>query len=295
EENPTIDPKQSLGELTDRYSGVFLDDMRAIGNDVDALEFKKATDHITQMQEMVRKLLEAGIAYTADDGVYFSISAYRQKGKKYGQLLKLTEASTTEARIQNDEYDKESVHDFALWKKQKDGEPAWGFEIDGQRLDGRPGWHIECSAMSEAALGLPFDIHTGGVDLIFPHHENEIAQSTAANGQDLMAKIFFHNEHVLVDGKKMSKSLGNFITLKDIKAKGFDPMAFRLLVLQSHYRSQSNFTWEILESAQNRLDELRAWADLRYQSSTDIMPQELDEMFRDTRQNILTTMQSDLN
>jgi len=130
---------------------------------------------------------------------------------------------------------------------------------------GRPGWHIECSAMSVRSLGQPFDIHTGGVDLIFPHHENEIAQITAGNSKDY-AKFFVHNEHLLVDGKKMSKSLNNFFTLRDIREKGYDPQAFRLMVLQAHYRSQSNFTWENLEAAQNRLKSLQEMADLRWQA-----------------------------
>jgi len=131
------------------------------------------------MRELIIKLVVGGFAYIADDGVYFSIDAYRRSGKVYGQLLKLTLGNTSEARIQNDEYDKASAHDFALWKKAKPGEPSWEFTLDGYDLSGRPGWHIECSVMSRQLLGQPFDIHTGGVDLIFPHHENEIAQSTA--------------------------------------------------------------------------------------------------------------------
>lgn len=290
EENPQADPMQALSDLTGRYTDIFLEDMKAIGNDVDASEFKKATEHIGQMQDLIRRLLNVGIAYIADDGVYFSIDAYKQKGKKYGQLLNLTNASTAEARIQNDEYDKESVHDFALWKKHKENEPSWELELNGQRLDGRPGWHIECSAMSEAALGLPFDIHTGGIDLIFPHHENEIAQSTAVSDQYLMAKVFFHNEHVLVDGKKMSKSLGNFHTLEDIRDRGFDPLAFRLLVLQSHYRSRSNFSWEILEAAQNRLKNWRTVAAYVWQ------PQDIKSLDRqEYKAQLLESLQDDLN
>jgi cysteinyl-tRNA synthetase len=156
------------------------------------------------------------------------------------------------------------VHDFALWKSQKENEPAWDFEINGKNIKGRPGWHIECSAMSVGELGQPFDIHTGGVDLKFPHHENEIAQSTANDG-DLLARLFVHNEHILVDGKKMSKSLNNFYTLQDVIDKGFDPLAFRLLVLQSHYRSQAHFSWDNLESAKNTLENFYKWSDLQFQ------------------------------
>jgi cysteinyl-tRNA synthetase len=265
ERYPDDDPKTALYQLTNEYIQRFRDDMVRIGNDVAALTFLRATEHIEGMQALITTLHEQGFAYIADDGVYFSIDAYRKSGKTYGQLLELTTANTSEARIQNDEYDKESVHDFALWKSQKEGEPAWSFTLDGHDLVGRPGWHVECSVMSRAALGQPFDIHTGGVDLIFPHHENEIAQSTAGEESPVMARIFAHNEHILVDGKKMAKSANNFYTLQDIIDKGFDPLAFRLLVLQSHYRNQVHFSWENLEAAQNRLQRFKEVAALRHQ------------------------------
>lgn len=197
--------------------------------------------------------------------MYFSIDQYRKKGHRYGQLIDIPDKSHTMARINNDEYDKNNVRDFALWKTKKAGEPSWNFTLQGHNLDGRPGWHIECSAMSTAYLGQPFDIHTGGVDLKFPHHENEIAQSTgAANGVDL-AQFFVHSEHLLVDNQKMSKSLNNFITLDDIVGKGFDPLAFRLLVLQAHYRTQAHFSWTNLEAAQHRLQNLKNISNLRFQ------------------------------
>ena len=265
EKYPNLEPKEALRKLTDEYIELFMKDMKRIGNDVDAITFTRATDHIDGMKDLITKLCAKGFAYLADDGVYFSIDAYRKSDKTYGQLLELNANNTSEARIANDEYDKESIHDFALWKKQKDDEPAWEFEIDGQNMTGRPGWHIECSVMSRAELGQPFDIHTGGVDLIFPHHENEIAQSTALEDNPMMAQIFAHNEHILVDGKKMSKSANNFYTLQDIVDKGFDPLAFRLLVLQAHYRSQVHFSWENLQAAQNRLRAFQAMADLRWQ------------------------------
>ncbi|HVX47928.1 MAG TPA: cysteine--tRNA ligase [Candidatus Saccharimonadales bacterium] len=260
-----LEPMAALIKLTEEYGRIFMADMKAVGNDVTAMTFTKATEHIDQMQGLIRELHEGGFAYVADDGVYFSIKAYKKSGKKYGQLSEVTVSSTSQARISNDEYDKESAHDFALWKKQKPAEPAWDFELAGHDLRGRPGWHIECSVMSSGELGQPFDIHTGGVDLTFPHHENEIAQSTAGHDDPLYAKLFAHNEHLLVDGRKMSKSLGNIYTLKDIQEKGFDPLAFRLLVLQAHYRSQAHFSWENLEAAQNRLQDLRALAALRWQ------------------------------
>ena len=288
-------PEVALAKLTDQYKQIFLNDMQAIGNDVEAIDFTDATANLDNMRSLITQLYTKGFAYITDDGVYFSIGKYRASGKKYGQLLELTSNNTSDARIDNDEYDKESVHDFALWKTRKEGEPAWEFELDGHALLGRPGWHIECSAMSAASLGQPFDIHTGGIDLIFPHHENEIAQSTAGQENPLYATYFVHNEHLLVDGKKMSKSLNNFFTLRDIQERGYDPLAFRLMVLQSHYRSQSNFTWENLEAAQNRLKDLRNWADLRHQSSTDSMPPELDELLRDTRAAMLEAASSDLS
>lgn len=291
------DPVADLRQLTDTYIALFNTDMARIGNDVTTLTFVRATDPevIEGMRQLVRQLQSKGFAYVANDGVYFSIEAYRKAGKRYGQLLELTSQNTSDARIQNDEYDKDSVHDFALWKTQKPGEPAWEFQLDGRDLTGRPGWHIECSVMSRQQLDQPFDIHTGGIDLIFPHHENEIAQSTALEKDHVMAGIFAHNEHILVDGKKMSKSAQNFYTLQDIIDKGYDPLAFRLLVLQSSYRSQTHFSWENMTAAQNRLMELRAWADLRWQAKTNVMPQQLDELFRDTRTGIREAMETDLN
>lgn len=276
-----LEPIEVLIKLTSEYSGVFLDDMKEVGNDVDAIDFVKATDNIESMRVLIKELHAAGFAYVADDGVYFSIHKYRASGKKYGQLTEITDSSTSEARIQNDEYDKESAHDFALWKKQKANEPAWSLEIDGHDLAGRPGWHIECSAMSSSTLGQPFDIHTGGVDLIFPHHENEIAQSTAAKQNPTYAKYFAHNEHLLIDGNKMSKSLDNFYTLEDIKQKGYDPLAFRLLVLQAHYRKQAHFTWDNLEAAQNRLRNLYDFADLKHQAiaATDVIQEQEYETY----------------
>src|SRR3989344_6415054 len=259
-----LEPGKALKKLTSEYVEIFLQDMQAIGNDVDEIEFIKATDSIEAMRQLIKELYDDGYAYTTEDGVYFSIEKYRASGKTYGQLLKLSAESTSSARIDNDEYEKDNIHDFALWKVKKPGEPFWEFELNMQDVSGRPGWHIECSAMSLAKLGPPFDIHTGGGDFIFPHHENEIAQSTAGNGA-ILANYFFHNEHLLVDGKKMSKSLNNFYTLEDIRKNGYDPLAFRLMVLQSHYRSQNNFTWENLNAAANRIKHWQAVADLRWQ------------------------------
>lgn len=265
---PDLDAMEALRKLTTEYSEQFLADMRAIGNDVDALTFIKAADDSTieGMRQLITELHEKGFAYITDDGVYFSIDAYKKSGKKYGQLVEITDESTSSERIQNDEYDKESAHDFALWKKQKEGEPAWEFMLNGTDLTGRPGWHIECSVMSHIELGQPFDIHTGGIDLAFPHHENEIAQSTAGQDNPTYASLFVHNEHILVDGKKMAKSANNFYTLNDLKEKSVDPLAFRLLVLQSHYRKPTSFSLENAQAAHNRLHHWRTIAALRHQT-----------------------------
>jgi cysteinyl-tRNA synthetase len=263
---PDLEPMAALRKLTDDCSQHFLTDMQAVGNSITSMQFTEATKSIAAMQKLITMLVTAGFAYITDDGVYFNIEAYTGSGKLYGQLTEISEQSTSNARIQNDEYDKASVHDFALWKRQKPGEPAWDFQLNDCNLKGRPGWHIECSAMSTEALGQPFDIHTGGIDLIFPHHENEIAQSTALAHDASYATIFAHNEHLLVDGQKMSKSLQNFYTLNDIVNKGFDPLAFRMLVLQSHYRNQAHFSWDNLQAAQNRLRDFQAMAVLRYQT-----------------------------
>jgi cysteinyl-tRNA synthetase len=265
EQYPDLDPMEALIKLTTLYGDAFAADMISVGNDVNAYRFVKATNSISAMKDLIKTLVDTNFAYISDDGVYFSIEAYRKSGKKYGQLSEISASSTSNARIDNDEYDKESIHDFALWKKQKDNEPAWPFELNEHDLTGRPGWHLECSVMSRSVLGQPFDIHSGGIDLIFPHHENEIAQSTAVEDNQTYAKYFVHSEHLLVDGKKMAKSLNNFYTLSDIKDKGYDPLAFRLLVLQSHYRGQAHFSFENLEAAENRLYDLRAMAALRWQ------------------------------
>jgi len=257
EEYPDLEPKEALKKLSSKYEELFKKDMEEVGNDLSAIEFVRATDYIPQMQKLIKKLHEGGFAYIADDGVYFSIEEYKKSGKTYGQLLEVNSENTSKNRISNDEYDKESAHDFALWKKARPNEPSWDFELGGKDLTGRPGWHIECSTMSTDLLGQPFDIHTGGVDLIFPHHENEIAQSTAGEDDKYLAKLFFHNEHLLIDGKKMSKSLNNFYTLHDIKERGFSPLAFRLLVLQSTPHNQANFSLKILQAAQNRFDKLK--------------------------------------
>jgi cysteinyl-tRNA synthetase len=267
QDHPDKEPLIALKATTTKYEELFLKDIVDIGINADAIEFIRATDPatITAMKELVAELYEKGIAYIADDGVYFSIDSYKNAGRTYGQLVQITQPSSEGARIDNDEYDKDEAHDFALWKVQKAGEPAWGFTLNSIDLTGRPGWHLECSAMSRLTLGQPFDIHTGGIDLAFPHHENEIAQSTATSDSDIYATFFCHNEHILVDGKKMSKSLQNFYTLNDLRKQGIDPLAFRLLVLQSHYRKPTNFSFKNAAAAKARLKNWQRAASLRHQ------------------------------
>lgn len=269
---PKDEPKIALHTLTTKYTDIFMEDLAATGNDTDNIHFISAVDTIPEMIQMTQRIIDAGIGYITDDGVYFSIAAYTKAGHPYGLLQKI-DVSESKSRVSNDEYDKDNVSDFALWKAASEGEPAWEahFETDGTRISmpGRPGWHIECSAMSEKLLGVPFDIHTGGIDLKFPHHENEIAQ-TCASGATGLSTYFVHNNHILVEGRKMSKSLGNFYTLRDIEDRGYSADTFRLLVLSGHYRSESNFSWQNLEAAQNRLKRWRAATALLWQTKNDV-------------------------
>lgn len=235
-------------ELTARYEKAFFDDLEKL-NILAADFYPKATEHIGPMTQIIGVLIDKGIAYKADDGVYFSVEKFKDYGKLSGLLRKNLKKG---ARIDSDQYDKESWADFALWKFAKGDEPSWGTPFGR----GRPGWHIECSAMSMKYLGVTIDIHTGGVDLLFPHHENEIAQSEAATGKKFVT-FWMEGEHLLVDGEKMAKSLGNIYTLDDIVKKGLEPLALRYLFLTAHYRSKLNFTWKSLEAAQNALNNLR--------------------------------------
>ena len=244
---------KSLKEFTKVYEKAFLEDIKAMNIEIPEV-MPKATEHIKEMVAMIKKLLDKGIAYKAEDGIYFSI----KKFKDYGKLSKIKVKELKEGasdRVSKDEYDKESVNDFALWKfyDKNDGDVFWETDIG----KGRPGWHIECSAMSSKYLGEKFDIHTGGVDLIFPHHENEIAQSEASSGKKPFVKYWMHNEWLLVDGKKMSKSLGNFYDLNTIKEKGYNAMDLRYFYMTKHYRQQINFTWENMEASKNSLNRLK--------------------------------------
>ncbi|HEY4506528.1 MAG TPA: cysteine--tRNA ligase, partial [Candidatus Paceibacterota bacterium] len=246
--------KVSLKEFTSDFTNAYFKDLDNL-NILRPTQSPRATEqeNITAMIDMISSLIKSGHAYKSEDGVYYRISSDPEYGKLAGKVGPSSEGPTFRSRIKNDEYEKEAVGDFALWKFQtpEDGEVGW----DAPFGKGRPGWHIECSAMIHRLLGEPIDIHTGGVDLIFPHHTNEIAQTESAFG-DQVANIWLHNEFIQVDGKKMSKSLGNVITLREIIKKGFSPLALRYLFLTTHYRQKQNFTWEALTAAQIALDRL---------------------------------------
>ncbi|MCL2360070.1 cysteine--tRNA ligase [Candidatus Bathycorpusculum sp.] len=243
-----------LKQFTEFYIKAFFEDIKTL-NIQPADHYPKATDHIPEMVTLIKTLLVKNIAYKSEDGsIYFSVTKF----SNYGKLahIKINELKTG-ARVNQDEYAKEEAQDFALWKAwtPQDGQVYWQTELG----KGRPGWHIECSAMSMKYLGETFDIHCGGVDNMFPHHENEIAQSEAATNKKF-AIYWMHNEHLQVEGKKMSKRLGNFYTLRDLLSKGYDPIAIRYLLISTHYRQQFNFTFEGLQSATTTIERLRNFA-----------------------------------
>ncbi len=241
----------TLDEFTEPYIEAFFADLAAL-NVVPADHYPRATHHLADMIEIISALIERGHAYESEGSVWFRIGSDPGYGKLSG--ARADQARVGE-RVASDEYATEDVRDFVLWKGAKPGEPSW----DSPWGPGRPGWHIECSAMSSIFLGETFDIHCGGVDNIFPHHENEIAQSECANGRPFV-RFWLHSEHLIVDGKKMSKSLGNFYTLRDLRERGESSRALRYLLISVHYRQKLNFTFEGLRaatSALRRVDEMR--------------------------------------
>ena len=241
---------KTLRDYTGFYEQEFLKDLDEL-RCLRPHDLPHATDFIAEIIELIQKLLARGVAYQAPDGsVYFSIDKYRGCGCTYGQLVKLNfDEMRVGERVSSDEYEKESLADFALWKARvpEDGAVFWPSPWG----EGRPGWHIECSAMSMKLLGASFDLHLGGEDLAFPHHEDEIAQSEGATGKPFV-KYWLHGAHLLVEGKKMSKSLGNFFTLRDLLSKGFTGREVRQLLLSAYYRETFNFTIEGLEGARRR-------------------------------------------
>ena len=234
---------KSLEEVTRHYETLFLADLHAM-NILTPHRLLRATEHIKEMIEMIAILLEKGIAYPTRDGIYFSIGLF----KNYGKLAKIDLKNEVKERIDNDEYEKENPRDFALWKFT--GEFDHEFSYDASFGKGRPGWHIECSAMATRALGETIDIHTGGTDLIFPHHTNEIAQSESATRKTFV-RYWLHGAFMNVNDDKMAKSKGNFLKLADLENQKISPLAFRYWLLTSHYRTTVNFTFEALNGAQN--------------------------------------------
>ena len=244
---------KSIGDLTGKYTELFFEDVKRL-NVVPADVYPRATDHVQEMIQLIQALTAKGLAYESNGSVYFRIGAFPD----YGKFARLDLSGLRQgARVDSDEYDKDNARDFVLWKAwvDEDGSVAWESPFGR----GRPGWHLECSCMSMKYLGESFDIHTGGIDLIFPHHQNEIAQSEGATGKPL-ASYWLHNEFLTVDHKKMSKSLGNFYRLQDI-ADGADRVkAYRYLLISNHYGTRMNFTLEALNasaSAHRRLTNLR--------------------------------------
>jgi cysteinyl-tRNA synthetase len=240
----------TLQEYTRKYEEAYFADLRALSIER-AEHYPRATEHIDEMVALVKKLIRRGFAYKAEGSVYFDISKFRAYGRLSG--IHMNELKTG-ARIDSDKYNKDEARDFALWKgwRPDDGDVFWETAIG----KGRPGWHLECSAMSMKYLGATFDIHSGGEDLIFPHHENEIAQSEAATGKRFV-RFWLHSGMLLVGGRKMAKSSGNFFTLRDLLSKGRDPLAVRYLLMSAHYRAQLNFTEEALADAGKAVEALR--------------------------------------
>ena len=279
----------SLAEHTEKYIEAFFEDIDTLR--IERAEYyPRATEHVGEMIEIVSGLLEKGYAYKGEDGsVYFRI----EKFAEYGKLAHITpDLLRPGVTVSSDEYDKESVGDFALWKAwdEEDGDVFWESPFG----KGRPGWHIECSAMSMKYLGETFDIHTGGVDNIFPHHDNEIAQSEAYTGKQFV-RYWLHAAHLIVEGAKMSKSLGNFYTLRDLLGKGYTGRQIRYLLLGSHYQQQLNFTFDGLESAKSglqRMDDFLARLDEVDSSDADGDVREQIEM---TREAFTSAMDDDLN
>ncbi|MBI3662507.1 MAG: cysteine--tRNA ligase [Acidobacteria bacterium] len=238
----------TIFEYTRKHTQAFLEDMAAL-NIESPEHLIRATDHIEDMVALIERLAEKSITYSTDGSIYYRIAKF----PGYGKLSKIDLTGIQAgARVELDRYEKADARDFALWKAPKPGEHFWQTRIG----PGRPGWHIECSAMAMKYLGETIDIHTGGVDLAFPHHENEIAQSEAATGKPF-AHFWLHAEHLIVEGEKMSKSLGNFFTLRDLFAKGYKPSTIRFLLASVPYRRQFNFTFDSLQQAASSVERLR--------------------------------------
>ena len=277
----------SVQQYTKKYEKAFLEDIAALNIEQPILV--RATEHIPEMAEFIAELEKKGFAYRAEDGSYYFRIA---KFPTYGQLSKKDFAGMEDgARVDVDEYEKDSARDFALWKAPKPGETSWETVIG----PGRPGWHVECSVMAMEELGETFDLHAGGEDLIFPHHENEIAQSEALTGKTF-ARFWFHVRFLLVEGEKMSKSLGNFYTLRDLVLKGHKPSSIRYLLASVPYRNQLNFTFDGLKQAAVSVERLR---NFQSRLTTGQFPEgateSMAELARETAERMRAGMDDDLN
>ena len=274
-------------QYTSKYEKAFLEDAAALN--IEQPYLVRATEHIAKMAEFISRLVEKGFAYKTEDGSYYFRIA---KFPAYGKLSKKDFAGMEDgARVDVDEYEKDNARDFALWKAPKQGEAFWESKIG----PGRPGWHIECSVMSMLELGESFDLHAGGEDLIFPHHENEIAQSESATGKPF-AHFWFHARFLLVEGEKMSKSLGNFYTLRDLVLKGHRPSSIRYLLASVPYRNQLNFTDDGLRQAAVSVDRLRNFQmRLSTASFPDGSTPEMTKLAAETREGTRAALDDDLN
>ncbi|MCH7730201.1 cysteine--tRNA ligase [Patescibacteria group bacterium] len=281
--------EKTIEKITHEFTERFLQDVQKINIPLRREEDQpKVTDFIDQIKKYVGELVQKGLAYEKDGSVYFNILKF----PKYGRLSGVKERELKSGtRTLSDEYTKNNVQDFALWKAT--AEDDIGFDSPWGR--GRPGWHIECSVMSQATLGDTFDIHVGGVDLLFPHHENEIAQSEGKTGKEFV-RFFVHGEHILVDGKKMSKSLNNFYTLDNLEEKGLDPLALRYLYLTAHYRDPLNFTWEALGAAQRAMERLTSQLlSAKDDKSRSSLSPEKQKKVDELRNKFMSAVNDDLN
>jgi cysteinyl-tRNA synthetase len=290
-DDKTIRGANAKGVGLEEYTRPFIEAFereRDLLNILPADHYPRATGHIQEMVEIIKVLLEKGFAYRKDGSIYFAIDKF----PSYGRLSKINlEDLRPGSRGDADEYEKESVHDFALWKAPKAGEPVWETEIG----PGRPGWHIECSAMSSKYLGRTFDIHCGGVDNIFPHHENEIAQSEAANGVKFV-NVWLHCHHLVVDGEKMAKSKGNFYTLGDVLKRGYNPHEVRFLLLSTHYRKMLNFTDEALKQSRAGLERIHNFlVDLHDIKREGTANPEVSVLIASARAGFMAGLEDDLN
>ena len=283
---------KTLKEFTEFYTQGFLEDLRTL-RVLPADIMPKATDEIDGMVEMIQTLMKRGFAYKNDRGdIYFKIDSFPEYGKLANIDRKNQKQNASGRLARADEYEKENANDFALWKAydESDGDVFWETTLG----KGRPGWHIECSVMSSKYLGQPFDIHGGGVDLVFPHHTNEIAQSECACGTKL-ANIWLHNEHLIVNGKKMSKSLGNWYSLRDLIAKGYAPMAIRYELLKTHYRAQLDFREDSLTNNALSIRKFTDLADRLKDAGKGPGSNEVGEAIKTARENFVAAMDDDLN